>query len=186
MRRIVVFISVVVLLSVEAFSQNYSATLAVGEVNVKQLKPGDDLIVPVILKEKSGGRLATFQLFIGFDHNLLSWKGTWEDPLPGIRNFNVNMPYSSASWVINDNGNQMVAVWDDPNFKGVDMKNGEVFFEIVFTYKGGLTAGAKSILNWGDTYEDIEGKLVRGKTELYDEDLKNFTLTTIDGILNNK
>lgn len=185
MKKIIVLIFLLIAISVVSMSQNYTATVAVGDVNLSKLKPGDDVIVPVKLKEKSGGLIATFQLFIGFDHSLLTWKGTWENPQPGIKNIHKNMPYSSAAWVINDNGNQMVAVWDDPNFKGVEMKNGDVFFEIIFTYKGGLADGANSVMNWGDTYEDIEGKLVRGKTEIYDEGLKNFTLTMINGTIKN-
>ena len=40
------------------------ATIAIGEVDISKLKPGDDVMVPVKLVEKSGGLIAGFQLFI--------------------------------------------------------------------------------------------------------------------------
>jgi hypothetical protein len=185
MKKSIVLVCMLASIALFAFSQNNSITLEVGEVRVKNMKPGDDIRVPVILSEKSGGLLAAFQLFIGFDHSLLTWKGTWENPMPGIININENTPYNETSWVINDNGSQMVAVWDDPNFNGIDMKNGDIFFEVVFTYKGGLAEGASSPMVWGDYYEDVEGKLMKGKTEIYDENLLNFNLTFINGGLKN-
>lgn len=181
MNKSIILVFFFVLGSLVSLAQNQSATLAVGEVSVRNLKPGDEVKVPITLKTKSGGLFAAFQLFISFDHSLLEWKGTWQNPLTGVINIHENTPFDEASWVINDNGNQFVAVWDDPNFNGADLKNGDLFFDIVFIYKGGLAEGSKSIMVWGDTYEDINGKLVRGKTEIYDENLKEFDLTTING-----
>jgi hypothetical protein len=185
MKKIIVLCSLLTIIVISAIAQNNSITVAVGDINVSGLKPGDDVSVPVKMVKKSGGKLAVFQIFIDFDHTLLSWKGTWEAPLTGIKNIHKNMPYREDAWLFNDNGSQMVAVWDDPNFTGIDVNDGDVLYEIMFTYKGGLTVGNSSLFKWGDTYEDVDGKLLRGKTEFYDDSSNTFILNTINGSIKN-
>lgn len=182
MKKVVLLVSLL-MLAFACIAQNYTATIAIGEVDISKLEPGDDVIVPVKFIEKSGGKITTFQLFIGFDHSILQWKGTWEEPQPGIINVHKNMPYNNTSWLFNDNGNQMVALWEDLNLVGIDIENGSIFFEIVFTYKGGVSAGMTSDFIWGDFYEEVNGNYVNGKTEIWDENVNSFNLTMINGIL---
>ncbi|MCD4664327.1 MAG: hypothetical protein K8R68_03585 [Bacteroidales bacterium] len=163
------------------FSQTYTAKLSIDAINVSELKPGDDIVVPVRLVKKSGGMIVGFQLFIEFDHSLFSWKGVSESPLPGVINFNKNMLYNPADWLFNDNGNQMVALWNDPKLIGVEMNDGDIFFEYVFTYSGGLNTGDNSVLSWGETFEMENAVVVRGVTEMYSDKFDYFVLTKQDG-----
>ena len=158
------------------FSQTYTAKLSIDAINVSELKPGDDIVVPVRLVEKSGGMIVGFQLFIEFNHSLFSWKGVSESPLPGVINFNKNMLYNASDWLFNDNGNQMVALWNDPKLTGVEMNDGDIFFEYVFTYLGGLNTGDNSVFSWGETFEQESGVVVRGITEMYSEKFDHFIL----------
>lgn len=164
-----------------SIAQTYTATLAIDDVVVQDLKPGDDVIVPVKLVEKSGGLIAGFQLFIGYDHTLFTWKGTTDDPLPGIRSVHPNCKYSPGDWIFNDNGNQFVAIWIDPALSGVQINNGDIIGEFVFKYNGGLNPGDKSLLIWGDAFELNEGVVVKGPTELTSELIDIFVLKFING-----
>jgi hypothetical protein len=109
-----------------------------------------------------------------------------DSPKSGVKNFNPKMPLEGGGWVFNDNGNQMVDIWDDASFKVIDMKNGELFCEYIFTYKSELAKGDSSVLSWGKTYEVVDGRLVKGMTEIYDESVGSIILTMINGSLRNK
>lgn len=179
------FFLILVLSNIYSYSiaQTYTATLAIDDVDISGINPGEKFVIPVRFKEKSGGLIAGFQLFVEFDHNIFQWNATFDNPVSGVQNFHAKMP--ADSWMFNDNGNQIVALWDDRTFLGIDLGTNEVLIEYVFIYKGGLERGSSSLLIWGDRNEVIEGKLVRGKTEVYDEGLKNFTLTMINGAIKN-
>jgi len=166
-----------------SIAQAYTAALAIEDVDISGISPGEKFVIPVKFKEKSGGLIAGFQLFIEFDHNIFQWNATFDNPVSGVQNFHPKMP--ADSWMFNDNGNQMVALWEDRNYRGIDLGTDEVLVEYVFIYKGGLEKGSSSLVIWGDRNEEIEGKLVRGKTEMYDESLKNFTLTMLNGSVKN-
>jgi hypothetical protein len=167
------------------FSQSGKVTLSVGEVKVSKLNPGDKVNVPVKLINESGVKIVGLQLFVGFDHSILSWDGTMSNPTPGVRNFNAKCPYSSTEWMFNDNGSQMGALWNEASITAIEFDGEFVLFEYVFTYKGGLEKGGASPLSWGATYKDVEGRLVLGKTEVYDGDLKLIDLNFVDGKLVN-
>ncbi|MCD4790655.1 MAG: hypothetical protein K8R37_11705 [Bacteroidales bacterium] len=168
-----------------AFSQTYSAAISVKTIDISKLKPGDEIVISIRLDEKSGGLIAGFQFFIEYDHSIISWNGTWDSPLTGVKSFYRNMPYESDSWLFNDTGNQIAASWTDPNNKGVEMANGDIFFEFVFTYMGGLERGKNSRLVWGETFEQKNGVVVRGVSEMYSEKLDYFVLTKQDGEIKN-
>ena len=178
---------VIILILVASFhfanSQKYTATIAIDKVDVSSIKPGDEVVVPVRLVEKSGGLVSELQFFIEFDHSIFKWNGSFEEASSGIRNCHKNMPYSPKTWMLNDNGNQLVCLWSDPTFAGVQMENGDAFCEYVFIYQGGMTADKTYSFSWGSNYEDVGGKLVRGVTELYSEIPDFFTLTKIDGFV---
>lgn len=168
-------------------SQSLSkATVTIDKVDISNINIGEEIVVPIRLIDKTDLKITGFQIFIEFDHNILNWKGTWENPLPGIKEIHKNTPYVESDWLFNDNSNQLVAIWSDPNFNGVDIGKNEIFFEIVFIYKGGLEKDYESPLTWGDKYEQKEGIVVRGPTELYDEDLQKFDVTLINGAISNK
>lgn len=173
-------ISIICFISI-AISQTYTATLAIDDLDITGLNSGDAVIVPVRMVEKSGGMIAGFQLFIGFDHTYLGWNGTSETPLKGIQNVHTNLKYSPGDWVFNDNGKQFVAIWIDPALTGVELRNGDVIAEFIFNYKGGLQPGEKSLLTWGDTYEVNEGIVEKGPTEITSELFDIFVLKYING-----
>jgi hypothetical protein len=164
-----------------SFSQTYSATLSIKDIDIKDLKPGDQFTMPVILKEKTGGKITGLQLFIGFDHALFAWNGTADDPESGIKQLHKAMPYLPNDWVFNDNGSQMAGAWIDPNYKGIDIKNGDVIVEYIFTYKGGLKPGGESDLIWGDKFEIIDGRATQGATEITSELIDTYILKNING-----
>jgi hypothetical protein len=88
--------------------------------------------------------------------------------------------------MFNDNGNQFVALWNDPGLLGINVSDDIILFEIVFIYQGGLLKGTNTVLNWGQTYEIAEDKLVKGPTEMYDENGDKFELTLTEGGLIHK
>lgn len=180
MKKILLLCIVLTLFGKFTQSQTYSATLSIGKVDVSALKPGVEVVVPVKLVTKSGGMIAGFQFFIEFDHSLLEWKGTYEKPLTGVKDFEKNMPFSSE-WLFNDNGNSMVAIWTDPKTTGVPMDNGNLFFSYIFTYKGGLKPGMESPLVWENESKIENNKVVKGVTEMYSEKLDYFILTKENG-----
>jgi hypothetical protein len=181
MKKLIVVFSLLFVGIGLSVSQTYNATLAIDEVNISDLKPGDEVIVPVRLVEKSGGKFIGFQLFVGFDHNVLSWKGTAENPVPGIKTLNPKISFQNSSWIFNDNGNQMAAIWTPPGFDGLEIGNGELLFEYIFTYLGGLNPGDESPLIWGDTFEMTEGRVTKGPTEMVSELVDNYVLKLING-----
>lgn len=156
-------------------------TLSIDKIDISKKKAGDKIIVPLHLNNESGIKIMGFQFFVGFDHSLMSWDGTYENPLPGATNFNEKMPVESGDWLFNDNGNQVVVLWNERSLKGVEINGKHTIVELIFTYKGGLKAGEKSPLVWGETMKDVDGKLVLGKTEMYNEEIKSMDLKLVSG-----
>ncbi len=175
-------ISIICFFSI-AISQTYTATLVIDTVDITGLKAGSDVIIPVRLVQKSGGLIAGFQLYIGFDHSMFNWKGTTEVPMPGIQNINLSLTNNLTDWMFNDNGNQLIAIWIDPALTGVEFKNGDILAEFIFSYKGGLQSGEKSLLTWGDTYEVKDGIIIKGPTEITSELMDIFVLKYINGYI---
>jgi hypothetical protein len=56
-----------------------------------------------------------------------------------------------------------------------------VFYEMIFTYNGGLNPGDESPLIWGTSGKDVGGKYVKGTTEMYDQNFSQYLLTLVDG-----
>ena len=138
MKKVVSSFIVLLLSTSFAFTQTFSATLAIDDVDVSVLNPGDDVIVPVRLEYMDpGGLVLGFDFFIEFDHDNLTWKGTNANPLPGVTNFNPVMPYSPADWSFEDNGTALEAMWQSPTSPSY-IADGEQFFDLIFTYNGGL------------------------------------------------
>ena len=179
------FILIIVIFGIKlSISQTYSAKLAIDSISIAELKAGDKVTVPIKLLEKSGGVIVGFQFFIEFDHSLFTWMGTSSNPLNGVKNINENMPYNSNDWLFNDNGNQMVALWL-PTDMEVDIKEGDVFFEYIFTYNGNYPTDKETLFSWGTFNEQKEGRIVRGKTEMYSEKLDLYKLSFSDGVVSN-
>ncbi len=122
--------------------QSY-ATFRLGSTDASTLSPGDQVYVPVYCDDISGP-MNCLQMLINFDHNVLDWNGSFANPLPGVQNFHPNFPYGTpiGSWMFNDNGTSLTAIWDSWNLGSINP--GETFFELIFTYLGGET-----ILDWG-------------------------------------
>jgi hypothetical protein len=159
------------------------ATLSIDTVKMNELKTGDEITVPVRLKKSSDGLLLGFQIFISFNHSTLKWNGTNENPQTGVTNFDKSMLYSSSDWVFNDNGNQFVALWNDPKLFGVSVNDNIVLFEIKFIYTG--VENEKDILplTWGTTFETKDNIVVKGPTEMYSEKADYYELKLIDGAI---
>lgn len=168
-----------------SMAQTGSATLTIGKIDISNLKPGDKVKIPLKMTNFTGGLVLGFQLFVGFDHEFLTWDGTLENPSPGVEKFDKNLPFRPDAWMFNDNASQIVSLWGDPELKGIALPETLIFCNLVFTYKGGLQSGMSSPLTWGDTYKDVDGLLVQGKTEMFDEKTNNYQLTLINGELVN-
>ncbi len=183
MKKVLLSFIVLLMSASLAFSQTYNATLAIDNVDVSTLSAGDDVVIPVRLEYMDPGGLDIgFQFFIQFDHAILTWKGSNPNPTPGVTNFNPVMPYNSADWAFNDNGTALVVLWNDPTFNGVYMADGEQFFDLIFTYNGGLNQGDSSPLVF-QTAKSVSngGKLVKGPTEMYSQLFDYFVLTLNQG-----
>ncbi len=160
------------------------ATMRIGEVDVAGIPVGGDVIVPVYVDIIDDGTVYTMQFFIGFNHTILTWKGTFANPLTGIQNFHPNFPYgtTNGSWMFNDNGTELVTLWDDPaNFHTFSIPVSNKWYDMIFTYNGGLTVGQESLLVWGLAKTDHGGKSAKGSTEMFDQNFSQYSLTLIDG-----
>lgn len=185
MKKLISGIITIVIISFATYGQTYTATLAMEEVDISNIEVGEEIVVPIKLVNRSGGKILGFQFFIEYDHSIITWKGSTEDPLLGVLNFNAKIPYSPDLWLFNDNGTFLaVSYSDNPTSSGVDIPNGEIFFEYIFTYNGGLNKGEKLELVWGTKFEQEEGIVVKGATELYSELLDLYQLKLIEGSLN--
>lgn len=186
MKKYIILCLSIILFEGSIFSQSLSkATIVIDKVDISSLQAGDKVFVPIRLKAVSDIAITGFQLFIEFDHSFLSWDATWENPESGIKSINPLTPFSENDWLFNDNGNHVVALWSDPKFNGIMLRNDELFFEIIFTYLGGVESGMESVLTWGTKLEQQDGKVVKGPTEIYDANLSLFELTLIDGAIVN-
>ena len=159
------------------YAQQNGISFGLPRVDVSQLNVGDEIIIPikVVSKTPNGPVLGSFcigfDLFFSFDHNLLQWKGSADDPIPGVQNFSPLCSYSTNDWIFNDNGIVQVCLWQDPVYSGEDFPDGTILFEYVFIYKGGLKKGESSPLIW--TTEQIveKGRVKTGKTDAYTDKL---------------
>ena len=181
MKTLIVVVFAVFILNTLAYNQTYTATLAIDNVDISNLNQGDEIVIPVKLVKKSGGKIVGFQLFIEYDHSIITWKGSHENPLNGIINFHMNLPYLKQNWLFNDNGIFLAVSWSDDTSPGIEILDGEILFEYIFTYNGGLNKNEELELVWGTTFQQEEGKVVRGETEMYSDLFDNYELTLING-----
>ncbi len=155
-------------------------TFGLDDIDISTVGVGEDVVVPVkLVSMEPGYGCIGFDLFIGFDHALLTWKGTNPAPLPGVINFNpLFPPYSPADWLFNDGGVEMIVTWQDPTYLGVFFADGDVLFEYVFTYNGGLNPGESSPLIWGTSAETTEANklitLAKGQTAAFHQFFGSF------------
>ena len=67
-----------------------------------------------------------------------------------MQNFHTYCP-NGPDWVFNNAVDGVcTSIWTDPTFMGVDFEENTIFFELVFTYLGGLEPGQESALTWGE------------------------------------
>ena len=133
------FLFIFALMFTTAISSQDYAVFRLGSTDASALSVGDMVYVPVYCDDISSNSFIGLQLMFSFDHAVLTWNGTNPNPLPGVINFNPIFPYSPADWFFNDNGSQMVVLWNDPTFTGVSLIPEDLLFEFVFTYSGGET-----------------------------------------------
>ncbi len=178
MKKTLLIITAFMLSATFTFAQ-FDITFGVPDVDISTLNVGDDVIVPVLMVNRTptgvpGSMVIGFDLFVGFDHDLLTWKGTNPNPTPGVINFHSYFTggYNPSDWLFNDNGTEMVALWTDPTYLGGDFEDGAVLFEYVFTYEGGLDPGGSSPFTWGIS-KSLQGdsenkiKMVKGITSAF-------------------
>jgi hypothetical protein len=184
MRKLYLLGLMLIAFGISSFSQNEKIRMIIGRISVATIKPGDKIKVPLQIENESGIKIMGMQLFVGYNHDLLSWDGTLANPVPGVTNFNKKMPNNAGEWVFNDNGSQIVSLWNEPSLTtGVDLKGKSIILEYVFTYKGGLKSSESSPLKWGDAYKEVGGSLIMGKTEIFDENLNSLEVDLINGEL---
>lgn len=183
MKKLAIGIFILFILSIFTFGQTYKATLAIEDIDISNIEVGGEIVVPIKLVNTSGGKIIGFQFFIEYDHSIITWKGSNKDPLLGIVNFHAKIPYSPDTWLFNDNGTFLAVSYSDSNSPGVSINDDEIFFEYLFTYNGGLEKNKKLEIVWGTTFEQEEGLVVRGKTEMYSELLDYFELELINGAI---
>jgi hypothetical protein len=186
MKRIVLIGLLIGLLTGYASAQTYTAKLSIDQIDVSLLKPGDELVIPIRLADRSGGLISGFQFFINYDHTLLRWKGSVEEPLSGIQSFHPLMPYSIEDWLFNETGFQLATSWFDPTFAGVDLRNESIIIEFIFTYQGGLEKDKVSEISFGSEVLLENGRIVKGVTELYSELLDYYVLNNENGAIINR
>jgi hypothetical protein len=186
MKKLVTLGLFVIFLSHYSVSQTYTATIEIEKVRIDGLKAGDEIIIPLRLVEKSGGLIWGFQFFINYDHSVLTWKGTVENPLSGVKGFNDKIPYSKSDWLFNDTGYQIACSYTGgATSSGVDIRNGEIFLEYIFVYKGNLKKGEFSGINWGRENVLPPEDVFKGITEMYSELMDYFELKYNDGEIRN-
>jgi hypothetical protein len=186
MKKIIILCLIAICNTYLAESQTYTATIEIGKASITDLKAGDEIIIPLRLAEKSGGLIWGFQFFINYDHTVLAWKGTVENPLTGVKSFNEKIPYSKSDWLFNDTGYQIACSYTGgATSGGVDIKNGEIFLEYIFVYKGGLKRGEFSGINWGRENVLPPEDVFKGITEMYSELMDYFELKYNDGEVKN-
>lgn len=142
-----IFLVSFMLFVLDTNSQN--ATLKIDDVEISSVEVGGDVIIPVRLEAIDNGGssfIAILDFFIEYNHTLLTWKGDG-DPPPGVQNFHPEMPWP-YNWLFGDNGTRLNCQWVFTTWPGGEISNGEVFFELIFTYNGGLQFGESSQLVW--------------------------------------
>jgi hypothetical protein len=180
MKKCLLILSVVLLGVSMSFSQTYNATLKVGDVDLTGISVGGTVEVPIYLQAKDAGSLITgFQFFVAFDHNILEWQGTYANPVPGVPYMNPAFVggYNSSDWLFNDNGVEMVGLWLDPSFMGIDIPDGGIFWTYSFTLLQEVPAGGMSALTFTNPVKAaiIQDNYAKsGPTEMYDQDFNYF------------
>ena len=133
MKKLLFFVTVLLLSASFSFSQNGTITLGIPDIDLTGYNPGDDVVVPLVCVYKEPGYdIIGFDFFVGFDHTLLTWKGSNPNPLPGIQNINPLLtPYNAGDWIFNDNGSAVVCLWQDPTYLGANLPDGSVFYDYI-------------------------------------------------------
>lgn len=122
-------------------AQTYYATIKIDDVDISSSNIGDEIIVPITLVNKSYfGTILEIAFQLHFDQTYLTWLG----PTNGVQNFHTNLPM--PDWYFDLYASQITAWWS--GWDAISMSNGDIFFELVFTYNGGLSPGNSSLITW--------------------------------------
>jgi hypothetical protein len=181
MKKLLFFVTALLLSASMSFGQGF--TFGLDDIDLTGLNPGDDVVVPVYAEFMEPGYLCIGQdIFIGFDHNYLTWKGTSTNPLPGVQNFHPNLTYSSSDWLFNDNGIEIIVTWLDPTYNGIFFNDGDVLFEYVFTYDGGLEGSSPMVFGTSaKTSGENQILQIKGITAAFHQFFDAFVVTLEDG-----
>ena len=170
-----------------------SINMELPAIEIRNLNPGDQITVPVIMKNRLpsgqtlGGMCIGFQLFISIDTTVLLWNGT-KGTKNGVVDFHPLCPYSSVDWLFNLNkGGQIACLWQDPKLVGQDFPDDIVLFKLGFTYLGGLKEEQSTPLQWGKEAVIEEGIMLKGKTDAFSSSLKPYdNVILVDGSITRK
>lgn len=165
MKKLLVFLSVLMLGTTLSFAQPFNITFELPTVDVSSLSAGDQIAVPLIMADRTPNGNTPGSLCIGFDL-FVEFDATYFDCV-GTQNFSPKCP-NGPDWTININHpNGWAGIWSDPTWVGQDFQNGEVICEIVLEYQGGLASGASTYLNWGTSKKVVGNKQTKGETNAY-------------------
>jgi len=154
-----------------------TATLRIEGSDITGLVPNDKVYVSLYFDDITAGALVSgWQFFIEYDHSVLTWDGSFSNPNAGISWLNPKFP-NTAGGLFFDNltESELGYLWGDGGTLA-SVEPVEKIIELKFTYHGGQTP-----LNWSTSKEEWTIKSMKGSTQLYDENLDNFTLTLING-----
>lgn len=154
-------------------------TLTIGDVKVGTV--GETVHIPLTIDYISPGEeIGGWQLFIGFDHEILTWDGFMEDPDPGISYLNPLFLGEYWTFGVTPGSELYYLHGGQVNLDTVTFPVTVVVF--TFIYNGGLTPGDVSPLIWGTSGKAPDNLNGKGTTEAYTwEEFDYFVLTLNDG-----
>lgn len=134
-----------------------SISLKIDSVNLEGIGIGDKISIPVYC-ENLEGEIAAYQMYIKYDHDVLTFQSVSE----------IN-PEVKSHFKDNNTETFWASVWLSPERETFVVSPGAKLFELEYIYNGGET-----ILEFGE--EDIvqNGRKVMGKTSFITLDHKSF------------
>lgn len=136
-----------VLMASMAWSQG-KTVLSIKNVNTDKLKTGDHIAVQLFL-ESSEKRLSSFQMYLKYDQDVLTYKE--------IKNVNSLI---KNSWFDNQTPNFIAALYFDNIQKGIHFEGKQLLCEVEFIYNGGETD-----IQWGTESKIVDGVMFMGITK---------------------
>lgn len=167
MKRILLLGKFVILWALFLNAQE-SATLRIGEVDVSGYNKGDKIIVPVYCDVHTG-KIAAFQLYIAYDHSVLTFQKT-----------SYINPKFQKDCIENNTENFWTANWMGDNIEEISLNQNEKIFELEFIYQGGQTD-----LEW-ETEQVVKDRvIVKGETMVINAIPEEFEVNLINGCVCN-